>query len=324
MSEFVRLSVVIPVHNVSKFLPKCLDSLMYQTLIPDEIIAVDDGSTDQSPFILAEYAKKMPNLRIIQQENGGISVARNTGLALARGKWLAFVDSDDFLDSEAFSIMVSAAEANDLDITISNAWYYFEDRSPERCIYLDVVNEGVMTGEEWLCRRLEQGQLAHMVWMHIYRRSMLEEKKIQFVPNLIHEDVVWTTDVLLSVRRVKYIPQPLYHYRTVPRQYDEEIRIRRLQARLDSSLYNAKALEVFASRYTRHSRTSKAIRWQLVDGGFSVFHLIERLAVHNLQVERHRQLKEEGYYCLLWQNAVNWRQKLKVLRRYLKYGVLGR
>lgn len=81
-----RLSVVMPVYNVAAYLPACLDSLVAQTLPPDEIIAVDDGSTDACPQILLDYAQRMPNLRIIRQENGGLSVARNTGLKFATGR----------------------------------------------------------------------------------------------------------------------------------------------------------------------------------------------------------------------------------------------
>lgn len=91
------LSLVMPVYNVAEFLPRCLDSLAAQTRPADEIIAVDDGSTDACPAILAEYAQRLPSLRTVRQENGGLSAARNTGIEHARGKWLAFVDSDDFV-----------------------------------------------------------------------------------------------------------------------------------------------------------------------------------------------------------------------------------
>ena len=323
-TDGMRLSVVMPVYNVGRFLPVCLDSLMAQTLQADEIVVVDDGSTDDCPRVLAEYAARMPNLRVIRQANGGLSAARNTGLAAARGRWLVFIDSDDFIAADMFAALVAVAEADNLDMALCNAWYHFEDRQAERPIYTNVADEGVLSGEEWLCRRLEQGRFMHMVWMHLYRRTYLKERALRFAPGLIHEDVVWTSEALLGAARVRFLPQPLYHSRISERRFDEEVRIRRLQATLDSSLHNARSLDAMASRYPAVSRTAQALRWQLVDGGFSVFHLLERLTRADLQAERRRQLRDEGYYRLLWCNAQGWRQKRKVLGRYLKHGILDR
>jgi hypothetical protein len=130
------LSVVLPVYNVAPYLRQCLDSLANQERPAKEIIAVDDGSTDESPAILAEYAAgRLPSLNIIRQENGGLSAARNTGLRYATGKWLAFVDSDDFVAPSMFQTLVEAAERDDLDIALCNGIYHFDDKQPERPIY---------------------------------------------------------------------------------------------------------------------------------------------------------------------------------------------
>lgn len=109
------LSLVVPVYNVAPYLRCCLDSLFAQTRAADEIIVVDDGSTDGCPAILAEYAAKAPKIRVIRQENGGLSAARNIGMANAGGRYLAFVDSDDFIVPAMYERLLTMAQADDLD-----------------------------------------------------------------------------------------------------------------------------------------------------------------------------------------------------------------
>jgi glycosyltransferase EpsJ len=142
------LSVILPVYNVQAYLPACLDSLMAQTLQPDEIIAIDDGSTDDCPQILADYALRMSNLRIIRQVNGGLSAARNTGLDVAQGEYIAFVDSDDFLEPNIFATGLQQMQGNKLDMLLFNAMYYFDGRKPDHLIYTDTSTSPVLSGAD--------------------------------------------------------------------------------------------------------------------------------------------------------------------------------
>ncbi len=311
----LRLSLVVPIYNVAAYLPACLDSLAAQTLAPDEIIAVDDGSTDACPQILADYVRRMPNLRIVRQENGGLSAARNTGLDLARGKWLAFVDSDDFVAPDMYQRLVELAEADDLDMALCNAWYHFEGREPERPIYADTVGSGAIPGREWLRRRLEGDRLLHMVWMHLYRRDFIEAHAFRFVPRLIHEDVIWTTRALLAAERVRFDPAPLYHYRIPIRRFTPEQSEKRLLAIVDSSVVNARTLGEIADAEADPA-FRRLLDAQLVDGGLSVFHKLERLPAA-VRRERYRQLRRDGYFGLLWRHAVGWRQRRRIVRNYL-------
>ena len=105
------ISVIIPVYNVSSFLPRCLDSVLRQEHIL-EIILVDDGSTDDSGSLCDRYAAKDSRVTVIHKENGGLSSARNAGLDVARGKYVAFVDSDDFLEEDCYRLLLSAAKAH--------------------------------------------------------------------------------------------------------------------------------------------------------------------------------------------------------------------
>jgi glycosyltransferase involved in cell wall biosynthesis len=311
-----KLSLVVPVYNVAAYLPACLESLAAMVPAADEIIAVDDGSTDDCPAILAAWRERLPNLRIIRHENGGLSAARNTGLAHATGRWLAFVDSDDMVLPEAHGKAIARAEADDLDMLVMNADYHFEGRQADYAIYADVPASPVMTGADWLKERLLAGRFLHMVWMHLYRRDFIERHGFRFVPRLIHEDVIWTTAVLLAARRMRYDPTPAYRYRIPVRRFAPEQKKRRLEAIIASSLYNADALAGMADKL-EDAELRRLLRADLVDKGFSVFHKIEQLP----RADRRRQfetLRAAGYFGLLWRNAHGPRQYRRIVRNWLK------
>lgn len=312
------LSLVIPVYNVAPYLRQCLDSLCAQTRPVDEIVVVDDGSTDDCPAILAEYAARMPQLRVVRQENGGLSAARNTGMAHATGRYLAFVDSDDFVAPQMYERLLAMAQADDLDVALCNADYHFEGREPDRPIYTDALDTGVITGAQWLLDRLRRKRLMHMVWMQMYRRDFLLRHRFSFVPRLLHEDVIWTTQVLLRAERVRYDPTPLYRYRIVQRTFAGEQNRKRLEAIIASSVVNARTLSELASREAGNAELSRLLRWQAVDGAFSIFHKIGKLPDRRWQDARFAEISAAGLFPLLWRNAVNWQQKRRIARNYLR------
>ena len=111
-----ELTVVVPVYNVEKYLRKCVDSILSQTLTVDEIILVDDGSKDKSGEIADEYAAKYENIKVIHQKNGGLSAARNTGIDAATKKYIAFVDSDDYIDPTMYETLMGRLRSDSADI----------------------------------------------------------------------------------------------------------------------------------------------------------------------------------------------------------------
>jgi glycosyltransferase involved in cell wall biosynthesis len=310
------LSVILPVYNVQAYLPACLDSLMAQTIQPDEIIAVDDGSTDACSQILADYALRMPNLRIIRQANGGLSAARNVGLDAASGEYVAFVDSDDFLSLNIFEESLRRVRDDKLDMLLFNAMYHFEGRESDRLIYTNVSESSVLTGADWLYERLHMGRLLHMVWLHLYRRDFIEANRFRFVPGLIHEDVIWTTSVLLAAKRVRYIPAPFYHYRIPIRKFSVEDKIRRVEKIIDSSIFNAQALAELAYG-VKNPNLHKLLQGQMVDGAFSVFHKINQLP-RKLRAKRLKELHSNGFFYLLWGNAQGFTQRRRIIHRWLR------
>ena len=305
-------------YNVAPFLERCLQSLAAQNIDRMEIILVDDGSSDDCPAILARFAAQHPQMRVIRQENGGLSAARNTGLDHATGEYLAFADSDDWIEPDYYRRLLELARANDLDIAHGNATYHFEGRRDDYSIYRDALPTEVMPGREVLRRRLAGGILLHMVWMHLYRREFIERLGLRFVPGLIHEDVLWTTRAFLEARRVAYDPTPGYFYRQRVRPLPADAMDRRLQSIIASSVQNARGLADMASALRDDQELQQLLRWQLVDGALSIFHKLRKISSAELRRRFYRQLRHEGVYALLWNNATEIAQRRRIARAWLK------
>ena len=312
------LSLVVPVYNVAPFLERCLASLAAQDLEGMEIVFVDDGSSDDCPAMLARYARQYAQMRVIRQENGGLSAARNTGLAHASGEYLAFVDSDDWIEPGYYRRLLALARAHNLDLAHGNAMYHFEGRREDHPIYRDDLSTDVMPGREVLRHRLAQKTLLHMVWMHLYRRDFIERLQLRFVPRLIHEDVLWTTRALLQAERVAYDPSPGYFYRQRVRPLPADIMDQRLDAVIASSVHNARGLAALAEPLAADPELQGLLRWQLVDGALSIFHKLRKVSSRQLRRRLYRQLRHDGVYTLLWNNATNFAQRRRIARAWLK------
>lgn len=211
--SMVKVSITIPVYNVSKYLSRCLDSIFKQDFEDFEVICVNDGSTDNSLDILKSYAEKYPQMKIVIQENQGLSVARNTGMEKACGKYIMFVDADDFLcSSSALSSLYNYAEAHSSEVVIfdflsgtsdgkgivnnhfSNIASKYKDTSFNAC-----------TAEPFVYRYIPVA-----TWLKFYRADLV--KNIKFVPDLNNQDVVHWAEVYTTASNINYFPKPFYYY----------------------------------------------------------------------------------------------------------------
>ena len=312
------LSLVVPVYNVAPFLKRCLASLAAQDLEGVEIVLVDDGSTDDSPAILARYAARHPQMRVIRQPNGGLSAARNTGMDHVGGEYLAFVDSDDWIEPGYYRRLLDLARAKNLDLAHGNAMYHFEGRREDHPIYRDALPTEVMPGREVLRRRLAERTLLHMVWMHLYRRDFIARLGLRFAPRVIHEDVLWTTRAFLEARRLAYDPTPGYFYRQRIRPLAADLMDERLDAVIASSVHNARGLCDLATPLGDDPELQRLLRWQLVDGALSIFHKLRKVTSPGLRRRLYRQLRHDGVYALLWNNATQTAQRRRIARSWLK------
>ena len=203
----VKLSIVIPVYNVEKYLGKCLDSVIYPELSEYEIIIVNDGSTDTSPAICREYAEKFPELiRVITTENGGLGAARDVGIDAARGEYIVFLDSDDFLSPDAVPEMLKYLH-QDFDIL------FFDSRSiSEEGRVLKYIHGCAYEGEFSLESFPELLFEMPSAWNKIYRRSLFTENRIYYPGRVWYEDMYVTFRLYTHSGKLLSVHKPWHNY----------------------------------------------------------------------------------------------------------------
>lgn len=205
-----KISVIIPIYRVEDFLPQCLDSVINQTHQNLEIILVDDGSPDSCPQICDNYAKKDDRIKVIHQQNGGLSAARNTGLKIATGDFIAFVDSDDLVSVVFCEKLLTAAIKNNAEIVECN-YLKFKTEKEVKAIPNNSNTENQIYDTQNALRLLMQEHLKQVVWNKLYRIGVL--KNIQFPEGSINEDEFWTYKVFGNSNIIIKIPDVLYFYR---------------------------------------------------------------------------------------------------------------
>ena len=218
--NYPAVSVIIPIYMVENYLRECLDSAVNQTLRDIEIICVDDGSPDHSAEIAAEYAKKYDNVKLIHKENGGQSSARNVALDIAIGRYIYFLDSDDYLEHNALEELYTRAVAEDLDMVFFNAVPFFENKNDKRenTSYIDFYKRkgnysGVHTGQTMFAMMHKNHEFLGSPCFEIIRRSLIEENGLRFYNGIIHEDNLFTFQCIMLAQRVGHINKAYYHRR---------------------------------------------------------------------------------------------------------------
>ncbi|NNL80818.1 MAG: glycosyltransferase [Flavobacteriaceae bacterium] len=202
MSHLV--SVIVPIYNAESYLPRCIDSIVNQTYKDLEIILVNDVSTDSSGQICDKYAARDSRIVVIHKEkNEGSSCARNSGLDIAKGDYISYVDSDDYLNTSMIEIMMGYMLANDLEIIECNFSRKNRNKTFDDKLYIEdpvTATKRILAGSGF------------SVWRRIYKMSLV--KDLRFIPGLIHQDVFYTMDVLKIISRIGYLNSSLYYYNT--------------------------------------------------------------------------------------------------------------
>ncbi len=210
-----KISVIIPVFNSERFIERCLNSILSQTLEDLEIICIDDGSVDKSLEILNGYAEKYKNIVVLSQENSGPSVARNRGIREARGKYIAFVDSDDFIEPQMYSEMFCVAEKNNLNVVMCNYINDYQGRDGVIASF-DLPKNQVFGKEEikeliypYLMRDSQYNGPCNK----IYLRDFVTGLKAKMPENLRYgEDLIFQLEMYDKLKTLYFLDKPFYHY----------------------------------------------------------------------------------------------------------------
>jgi len=201
-----KVSVIVPVYNTEKYLSKCLDSLVNQTLKDIEIIIVNDGSKDNSEKIIEKYVKKYPNIIFsYNKENGGLSSARNYGVKYAKGEYISFIDSDDYVDNDLFEKMFNTLKSEKSEVIVCPVKYVYKNRISHRNFNMLLFNKNVKNSPKIL---LEVKSYAPN---KLYKRDFWLKNKFEF-PNQHFEDSALIYNVLLKANKVSAINDAYYYY----------------------------------------------------------------------------------------------------------------
>ena len=213
MNEYL-MTAIVPVYNVEDCLQRCLESLIHQENADKklEILLVDDGSQDRSGIICDEYGACYPNIRVIHKQNGGLSSARNAGLDQAEGRYILFVDADDYLEKNAVQVLEYALQKYSFpDAIVYNGT---QDTKEERkALRKDIsLRTGCVSGKEYLLEHYKNRSLNVEAWLYLYSRKFLNSHLLRFREGILHEDVEFTPRAMLKAENVLEIPEKLYHY----------------------------------------------------------------------------------------------------------------
>lgn len=209
-----KISVIVPVYNVEKYLAKCIESIINQTYKDLEIICVNDGSTDNSLQILESYAKNDDRIKIVNRENGGLSAARNSGLDVAAGEYCYFVDSDDWIELDTIEKLIHIITSYNVDVVVHSALNIAEDES---CVITAKNNN------QWFEKRSKHDgvydvpleinrKIPAVAWNKLYKMEIIKQYNCRFHEGLVNEDELFIWTYMIHCKNYYYLNEKLYNY----------------------------------------------------------------------------------------------------------------
>lgn len=204
------LSIIVPVYNVEPYLQRCVESICSQTLRDFELILVDDGSPDNCPALCDAAAKRDARVRVIHQKNSGLSAARNAGLDVARGEWIGFVDSDDYIAPDMYETLYRAATENDAPLAVCS--YAYVDETGKKLQHTSQITKDEVIGRMEAMDRLGIGKNWYYItaWNRLYRRKLFDT--VRFPVGKLCEDEFIAHKIYWQCERVAVVAKPLYFY----------------------------------------------------------------------------------------------------------------
>ncbi|MBR6127100.1 glycosyltransferase [bacterium] len=247
----IKVSIIVPIYNVEKYLECCLSSLLNQTLNDIEIICIDDGSTDNSSNILQRYKQTDVRIKVLTQANSGQGIARNNAIDIACGEYIGFVDPDDYVSPQMFEILYNQAKAYNADL-VEESFFVDNQARNYRRKQKNKLNLPTNIIFNWKIRKNYAFSVNLAVWNKLYRRDFIKKHNIKFMNVLRGEDIIFTVKSRVLAEKILYIDNADYYYRIkednsiiLNQELKNKLKINRFeyfkmfkQSLLDSNIYD--------------------------------------------------------------------------------------
>ncbi len=306
----IKISIIVPIFNTERFIVKCIRSILNQTLVDFELILVNDGSTDKSGEICDEFAKKDQRIRVIHKRNGGVSSARNVGLNIARGKYIGFVDSDDYVKKDMYEILYNAITLNVADIVVCDFWELDEVggqrlNTIENIYKVQKLNNIESLNQMYLNKSM---YIRNVVpWNKLYKRNLFDN--IQYEIGNIYDDETVVHKLFYNSKKVIYTNLKLYYYvQRSGSQMNSEFHIKRFD-----KIYALKDREEYFRKKQEYNIHQKALKHYMEM--FFWYYYLAKSKLNNIDKEL-IELKftfDSTLVYLLKHKEINLKQKMMLL-----------
>jgi glycosyltransferase involved in cell wall biosynthesis len=318
----IDVSVIVPVYNCDAWLEALLRSVLDQEGVVLEVIAVCDGATDGSLAVLETMAARDARIRVVTQENRGVSATRNAGLALARGEWIVFADGDDWMKPGALRTWIGHGRERNLDVVTGNGFSFDALPPPAdpQPLYEGQPWGEVCSGTEGMARTVPGDNWVVCVWLQCVRREFIEQHGLRFEEGVVHEDIIWTLHIALRAQRVGFVGEPFYGYRRNPASITNSLSQEAVARRAAGYLRVIDALVTVALDPRTDPRFRRIVLRQANREGGHLLHVLrKRLHDDKLRQPFARQFLQSGYVRVMLKGATNASEVWRALRCWRIY-----
>lgn len=275
-----RISIIVPVYKVESYLNKCIDSILNQTFEDFELILVNDGSPDKCGEICEDYAKKDSRIRVFHKENGGQATARNFGIDVARGEYIGFVDSDDYIEPEMYEVLYNMCINDNCDMVNCSSKIYFNNK-----IKVNGNGEKVIHSKKEAMRVVIEGLLYdECLWSKLIKKSVL--KDLRMPVGIIYEDTAFVYKIVDKCERIGYMGVPMYNYiKREDSTMDRAVK----EIRTDAILVYKEMYEFVKNKYPD---IADIVRLKLSNTCISIMNTIIKQDEFNIYINKYREVSK--------------------------------
>lgn len=275
-----RISIIVPVYKVEAYLNKCIDSILNQTFEDFELILVNDGSPDKCGEICEDYAKKDSRIRVFHKENGGQATARNFGIDVARGEYIGFVDSDDYIEPEMYEVLYNMCINDNCDMVNCSSKIYFNNK-----IKVNGNGEKVIHSKKEAMRVVIEGLLYdECLWSKLIKKSVL--KDLRMPVGIVYEDTAFVYKIVDKCERIGYIGIPMYNYiKREDSTMDRAVK----EIRTDAILVYKEMYEFVKNKYPD---IADIVRLKLSNTCISIMNTIIKQDEFNIYINKYREVSK--------------------------------